>query len=87
MDDWQPGDDAFCVKASEERKHLISRVFKVRSVFGGGMVIGLRFSDYPDPPIFGCYWDADCFRKVTPREEDESDREVIELMKGVPVDA
>lgn len=103
MTDWAIGDLALCVDARSCPSYrwgglCAGRVYSVDAVtvdtgprgfsalHGKGGGVGLAFADAPTPS--GTYgWDARRFVKVTPEEEDEFDREVIELMKGGKVKA
>lgn len=94
--DWQPGDLALCIKQGPWRFALTLQVndgvpircggiYRVRAI--GHSVIAsypvLWFDEYPGNGIHRAFAHF-CFRKVTPPEADEFDREVIDLMAGVP---
>jgi len=89
-DDWQPGDLALCVDDGPRefddnpaiKRGCVYRVYQVGTdPFG---LFGLCLDEVESNGYAGGYL-ADRFRKITPPEADEFDREVIKLMKPAKV--
>lgn len=94
-DDWQPGDLALCIKCgpwerwdggsegpqTDIRSGGIYRVRKT-GTWEGSVI--LWFDEHPGN-WFDDAFAASRFRKVTPPEADEFDREVIEHMTNAPI--
>ena len=81
MADWQPGDLALCwQKVPYDDGLIVGAIYTVSGVFDGGF--GLHLKELPLE--YGTCWISDRFRKVTPPEADEFDREVIALLTGKP---
>lgn len=94
-DDWQVGDLALCVNLGGwfddgftdantgpdvpgpkcGSIHMVVRVVV-------GPYLALRLEGWEGE---NAVFEADCFRKITPPEADEFDRETIDLMNGAPV--
>lgn len=98
-DDWQPGDLALCiddnqgeitkdgdpVKLLRRGKTYVVEALDIDPAFAE---VGLHLEGVPRPYSalwrMNIGWSERRFRKITPPEADEFDREVIELMKGKP---
>lgn len=94
-DDWKKGDLALCINfdgwfddkftdadtGPDAPGPDCGSVHTVEDVVMGPY-LALRLEGWPDPSSL---FEANCFRKVTPPEADEFDRETIDLMNGAPV--
>lgn len=94
-DDWKPGDLALCIKAG--RLSRVGHIYEVAVALPKGERCGcgqrlllkgvcLLFVGRTAADDRGCQpWASSTrFRKVTPREADEFDRETIRLLTGQP---
>jgi len=93
--DWQVGDLALCVanrlpppKDRPTKLLRVGAIYTVRSVRWsvGDQCVALGLNEVRSRGPLGD-WHSSVFRKVTPPEADEFDREVIEQMKGASVSA
>ncbi len=96
MSDWKDGDLALCIKGGKVNPNepdadtypRTGAVYTVRrygeALFFSGLGEALWFYDAPINTIEERVWDAKRFVKVTPGEEDEFDREVVEAMNSSP---
>lgn len=96
MSDWQIGDLALCVDDSPARRVDGHRENNDPASLVRGRIYNVLFvgPDVRGKGLLGLAvtckdwgWLADRFIKVTPPEADAFDTEVIEQMKGAPVDA
>ena len=87
-DDWRADDLALCISRHDRYPPAVRPgvVLTVREVIGdmadaitGRHGVALRFRDVPDPGPKAAYC-AQRFRKITPCDADEFDREVIDIM-------
>ena len=100
MANWQVGDLALCMRGSTPCAdcgrvfdQVAGRVYTVSRVYNNDYGLALEFAELPagDFPCdsFSVHsgYDAAHFRKITPPRADAFDREVIEAMRGEPVEA
>lgn len=97
MSDWQIGDLALCINDRPDRCDPLAsllnagRVYTVAVIgpreFGPGLALGFRDLPVDGEPRRAWGWSTHRFLKVTPPAADAFDTEVIEQMKGAPVDA
>lgn len=96
MSDWQIGDLALCVAVEHPMFDLPSSILRVGAIYTVarigrpiGWASGERALGFTDvaPRIAGRGFPETLFRKIESHEPDAFDTEVIEQMKGAPVDA
>ena len=103
MADWQVGDLALCVKRIDDDAYegdlkgqpIVGVTYTVTSVQTGWdyynrPALALGLAEIRRAPINGRQhigYNSICFRKITPPQADAFDREVIEAMRGKPVEA
>lgn len=102
MSDWQVGDLALCVKlgpwcsfyhdsqieepgADGPKPGSVNRVIAVS--LDPDNLVCLKFAEFPDDSLNDYGFCASRFRKITPPEADEFDREVIDLLTKQPAEA
>jgi hypothetical protein len=96
MDDWKVGDLALCIKQGQWQRITTGirhnkgprcgEVCTVTGVFVKDGYIALALAEWPRASGYGYGYIACRFRKVTPPEADEFDREVIDLMTKQPAE-
>lgn len=96
MSEWQVGDLALCVGVdphSEEQAsgwsvkvgQVVTVAVVEAAIDENGFWTSLNFAEEPSHELWNDWgFDAAFFRKVTPHEADEFDRETIELMNRAP---
>lgn len=91
-DDWQVGDLALCIAQSWHKFGFYcpndpvraGGIYTVRAI-GKWRGITIIWIEGVGGDHVGDAYEANAFRKVTPPEADEFDRETIDLMNGAPV--
>ena len=103
MADWQVGDMALCVRLIDDAAYvgdlegqpIVGLTYTVTSVRTGWdyynrQALALGLAEICRAPVNGRQhigYNSTCFRKITPPQADAFDREVIEAMRGEPVEA